>query len=120
MPLISALRRQRQEDLCEFEASLVYRVSSSSQSYTGNPWLKKKKRKQERKGKKKKKERRKRERRGGRERRRKGGRFPVYPLLSPLPRRFFYPFKANFSIDIMDLVISQPSEDSLHLQLFKH
>jgi hypothetical protein len=26
MPLISALRRQRQVDLCEFEASLVYRV----------------------------------------------------------------------------------------------
>ena len=28
MPLIPALRRQRQVDLCEFEASLVYRVSS--------------------------------------------------------------------------------------------
>ena len=28
MPLIPALRRQRQEDLCEFEARLVYRVSS--------------------------------------------------------------------------------------------
>ncbi|EGW02222.1 hypothetical protein I79_021706 [Cricetulus griseus] len=28
MPLISALRRQRQEDLCEFEASLVYRVGA--------------------------------------------------------------------------------------------
>jgi hypothetical protein len=27
-PLIPALRRQRQADLCEFEASLVYRVSS--------------------------------------------------------------------------------------------
>ena len=27
MSLISALRRQRQADLCEFEASLVYRVS---------------------------------------------------------------------------------------------
>jgi hypothetical protein len=27
-PLIPALRKQRQEDLCEFEASLVYRVSS--------------------------------------------------------------------------------------------
>jgi hypothetical protein len=28
MPLISALGRERQADLCEFEASLVYRVSS--------------------------------------------------------------------------------------------
>jgi hypothetical protein len=28
MPLIQALRGQRQADLCEFEASLVYRVSS--------------------------------------------------------------------------------------------
>ena len=28
MPLIPALRRQRQEDLCEFEAKLIYRVSS--------------------------------------------------------------------------------------------
>ena len=28
MPLIPVLRRQRQEDLCEFEASLVYIVSS--------------------------------------------------------------------------------------------
>jgi hypothetical protein len=28
MPLILELRRQRQVDLCEFEASLVYRVSS--------------------------------------------------------------------------------------------
>ena len=28
MPLNPALRRQRQEDLCEFEDSLVYRVSS--------------------------------------------------------------------------------------------
>ena len=27
-PLIPALRRQTQADLCEFEASLVYRVSS--------------------------------------------------------------------------------------------
>ena len=30
MSLISALRRQRQADLCEFEASLVYRKNSSS------------------------------------------------------------------------------------------
>ena len=28
MPLIPALGRQRQEDLCEFEASLAYRGSS--------------------------------------------------------------------------------------------
>jgi hypothetical protein len=28
MPLIPALRRQRQVDLCEFEVSLIYRVSS--------------------------------------------------------------------------------------------
>ena len=28
MPLISALRRQRQGNLCEFETSLVYRVSA--------------------------------------------------------------------------------------------
>jgi hypothetical protein len=28
MPLISALRRQRQEDLCEFDTSLVHIVSS--------------------------------------------------------------------------------------------
>jgi hypothetical protein len=30
MPLIPALRRQRQADLCEFEASLLYRVSSKT------------------------------------------------------------------------------------------
>ena len=28
MPLIPALQRQRQVDLCEFQASLVYKVSS--------------------------------------------------------------------------------------------
>ena len=28
MPLVPALWRQRQADLCEFEASLVYRVGS--------------------------------------------------------------------------------------------
>jgi hypothetical protein len=26
-PLISALRRQRQEDLCEFKASLIYKIA---------------------------------------------------------------------------------------------
>ena len=30
MPLILALGKQRQVDLCEFEASLVYKVSSST------------------------------------------------------------------------------------------
>ena len=28
MPIISVLRRQRQENLCEFETNLVYRVNS--------------------------------------------------------------------------------------------
>ena len=32
MPLIPALRWQRQVDLCEFEASLVYRPSSRTDS----------------------------------------------------------------------------------------
>jgi hypothetical protein len=34
MPLIPALRRQRQADLCEFEASLVYRSSSTTAKAT--------------------------------------------------------------------------------------
>ena len=34
--------RQRQADLCEFEVSLVYRVSSDSQDYTEKPCLKNK------------------------------------------------------------------------------
>ena len=33
MPLIPALGRQRQMDLCEFEAGLVYRASSRTASY---------------------------------------------------------------------------------------
>ena len=42
MPLITALRRQRQEDLCEFEASLIYRVSSRTGSRaTEEPCLEK-------------------------------------------------------------------------------
>jgi hypothetical protein len=42
MPLIPALGRQRQA-ISEFEASLVYRVSSRySQGYTEKPCLKKK------------------------------------------------------------------------------
>jgi hypothetical protein len=32
MPLILALRRQRQADFCEFEASLVYRESLHAQA----------------------------------------------------------------------------------------
>ena len=41
MPLIPAPGRQRQAELCEFEASLVYRGSSQdSQSYTEKPCLK--------------------------------------------------------------------------------
>ena len=41
MPLIPALGRQSQADLCEFEASLVYKVSSrtGSKSYTEKPCL---------------------------------------------------------------------------------
>jgi hypothetical protein len=41
MPFISASRKQRQEHLCEFEASLVYRVSSRTARATQrNPVLK--------------------------------------------------------------------------------
>ena len=41
--LIPALRRQRQVDLCELEASLVYRVSSrTARAIQRNPVLKKK------------------------------------------------------------------------------
>ena len=44
MTLIPALVRQRQADLCEFKASLVYRVSSRTGKATQrNPVLKKKK-----------------------------------------------------------------------------
>ena len=50
MPLISAFRRQRQADLCEFEASLVYRASSRTARDTQrNPASKKRKRNKERK-----------------------------------------------------------------------
>jgi hypothetical protein len=43
VPLIPAVRRQRQVDVCEFEASLVYRVSSRTARATErNPVLKKK------------------------------------------------------------------------------
>ena len=46
MPLVPALRQQGQgqgqgqADLCEFEASLVYVVSSSTQDYVVRPCLK--------------------------------------------------------------------------------
>ena len=44
MPLIPALQRQRQADLCEFEASLIYRVSSRQQNiHTEKACLKTKK-----------------------------------------------------------------------------
>ena len=44
MPLIPALWRQKQADLCEFEASLVYRMSSRTGSKaTKKPYLKKEK-----------------------------------------------------------------------------
>jgi hypothetical protein len=44
MPLIPALRRQGQADLCEFEASLVYRVSfRTARATQRNPVLNKQK-----------------------------------------------------------------------------
>jgi hypothetical protein len=43
MSLIPALRRERQADLCDFEASLVYRVNSrTSRGTQRNPVLKNK------------------------------------------------------------------------------
>jgi hypothetical protein len=42
-PLIPALRRQRQVDFCDYETSLVYRVSL--QGYTEKPCLEKRKKK---------------------------------------------------------------------------
>lgn len=49
MPLITALRRQRQKDVCEFEASLVCRASSrTARAAQRNPvskTIKKKKKK---------------------------------------------------------------------------
>jgi hypothetical protein len=41
MPLIPALGRQSQGDLCEFEAGLVYRVSSRTARDIEKPCLKK-------------------------------------------------------------------------------
>ena len=43
MPVIPALGRQRQADLCEFKASLIYSVSSRTARATKRPCLKKKK-----------------------------------------------------------------------------
>ena len=43
MPLIQALRRQRQADLCEFKASLVYTMSSRTARATERDSFKKKK-----------------------------------------------------------------------------
>ena len=45
-PLIPALGRQRQADLCEFKDSLVYSEFQGSQDYTEKPCLKKAKNKQ--------------------------------------------------------------------------
>ena len=52
MPLIQALRRQRWMDFCEFEASLVYSVSSrtGSKATQRNPVSKKEKRKKKKNG----------------------------------------------------------------------
>ena len=51
MPLIPALWRQRQVDLCEFEASLVYRASSRTNSKaTEKPRVEKIKRKKKKVG----------------------------------------------------------------------
>jgi hypothetical protein len=37
--LLPALRKQRQEDLCEFKGSLVYSEFQDSQGYTEKPCL---------------------------------------------------------------------------------
>ena len=48
MPLIPALGRQRQVGICEFEASLVYRVSSrASKATQGNNVIENKKERKE-------------------------------------------------------------------------
>jgi hypothetical protein len=53
MPLIQVLGRQRQADLCEFKASLVYRGSPGQPRFQRNPVLKKEKKKKKKKKKKK-------------------------------------------------------------------
>lgn len=40
MPLIPALGKQRQAELCEFETSLVYRETQDSQGYIEEPLTK--------------------------------------------------------------------------------
>jgi hypothetical protein len=51
MPLIPALWKQRQEDLCEFKTSLVYRVNSRTDRATQrNPVSKRKRERKERVG----------------------------------------------------------------------
>ena len=47
--MIPALGRQRQEELCEFQASLVYIASSRPAGATGKPCLKKAKKKKKKK-----------------------------------------------------------------------
>jgi hypothetical protein len=48
MSLVLTLGRQRQADLCEFEASLVYRVRSrAARGYTEKPCLRKQKQRQQ-------------------------------------------------------------------------
>ena len=48
--MIPALGRQRQEELCEFQASLVYIASSRPAGATGKPCLKKAKKKKKERG----------------------------------------------------------------------
>ena len=55
MPLSPALRRQRQGDLCEFQASLDYRVNSKTARATQRKLVSKKKKNPNKKKKKKKK-----------------------------------------------------------------
>ena len=43
MPLIPVFKKERQVDFCEFETSLIYRVSSRTARATEKPCLKKKK-----------------------------------------------------------------------------
>jgi len=64
-PLIPAIRKQRQIDLCVFEASLVYRMSSKTPGLLHRETLSQKK-------KRKKKERKEEGREGRKERKRKG------------------------------------------------
>jgi hypothetical protein len=84
-PLIPALRRQRQVNLCEFEVSLVYRVSSG---YTKkSPVVKNKNKKQNKNKKRRRKEReRENERKEKRPRKSKNGVITALSRLSCTPR----------------------------------